>query len=85
MTLYNAETRNSLVRLKSGELAWRELYEEFFRRTRCKCGQAYHRLLAGLKFTCHCYPHRMFDFRNVIVSHRPDSACLPPGLIAPQP
>ncbi len=31
MTLYDVKTRKSLVRLKTEELAWRELCEEFFR------------------------------------------------------
>ena len=65
MTLYDVETRKSLARLKTEELAWRESCEEFFRTTKCKCGRPYHRMLGGLKFTCQCYPHKMFDIRNV--------------------
>jgi hypothetical protein len=65
MTLYDVETQKSLVRLQTGQLAWRELCEEFFRTAKCKCGRPYHRMLGGLKFTCECYSHMMFDIRNV--------------------
>lgn len=70
MTRYNVEIGNRLARLKMEELAWRELYEEFFRTTKCKCGQPYNRILGGFKFTCprhshNCYPYRMFDLRSV--------------------